>query len=136
MKRQFCSSNSFVFRGTTTNSTNSNNKNYLLDSVAFWPYVRKNYSANMGTFTMYKIFIFAAIYILGSPASFALNAEDFANKALFNEASASCANWAIQDGIPEEELQAYLDTCVPDEYGYLSDSTADESLQEDETTEE
>ena len=85
---------------------------------------------------MDKIFILAAICILCSQSSFALNAEDFVNKALFDEASVSCANWAIQDGIPEEELQAYLDTCVPDEYSYLSDSTAEELLQEDESTEE
>lgn len=40
----------------------------------------------------------------------------------YEETLAACEQWAADDGVAEEERQAYIEQCIIDEIGYLVES--------------
>lgn len=85
---------------------------------------------------MKKLLFPVFIGLLSNSYTFAANSADYEDKALFAEALQSCENFAKEDEIPTEDLESYLDSCVADEYNYLTGASDDDTQQDEDMTEE
>jgi hypothetical protein len=73
---------------------------------------------------MMTLHLFAAAALVAAFSATALAADD---EKLLDAFEADCKKYALEDGVPETEMEAYVAQCVKDMMAYQSEDAAKES---------